>query len=180
MTVEISQTDFWNKSFEENFASWLNNLDSKESEAVYMYMYHWHKDMNNSVRDNTPTELAISLSSALEKASKLGNVFFRGSSRIPEVTIGDSIVYDSFISTSVNPHTAAKFMRNDKVFYKIETTSGGVPLSSDMNEEEMLLNYGSEFIVVDIVKDTTVKIFYPETDYCVAHDNVTYVHLLQK
>lgn len=179
MSVEIVQENFWNKDYENVFESWLQSLSVKENEAIYMYMYHWHKNMNNSLRDNTPNELAINLSKALNVAPKMDGVLFRGSSRIPNLKIGDTFVGDTFLSTSLNPHIAAKFMKQDKVFYKIETKTGGVLLNSDMNEEEVLLNHGHEFTVTNIISDTSLKIFYPDTEYCVVHENITFIHLKQ-
>lgn len=177
MNINIMQKHFWSNVEENNFNSWLKDLSVKENEAVYMYMYHWHKNINNSLRDNTPDELAYNLSKAINNAPVMAGTFYRGGTRVPDVKVGDTYLYESFLSTSMNPHIAAKFMNRDKVFYQIDTSVGGAPLASDMNEEEVLLNYGHEFQVENIIHDANIKIFYPDTDYCVVHEDVTFIHL---
>lgn len=177
MNINIYQENFWSETHENHFNDWLKGLSFKENEAVYMYMYHWHKNMNSSVRENNPDELSINLSKAIQSAPTVNGRVFRGGSRIPNLTKGDTYVYNSFLSTSLNPHIAAKFMNKDKVFYQIDTSVGGAPMASDMKEEEILLDYGHEFYVENVVHDVSLKIFYPETDYCVLYENITFIHL---
>lgn len=180
MSIDIHQNVFWDNRIEETFNEWVKTIPIEQYEAVYMYMYHEHKNINVGLLEDTPNKYAEPLNAAVNNGLTLSGTFYRGSTRLPKFDEGDIFENKMFLSTSSNPHIAANFMNRDKVFYQIDTVYGGLPVVSNMNEEEVLFGTNRFFRVENIIPDTNVNIFYPNTDYSVTHDNITFVHLIEQ
>lgn len=180
MNVEVKQETSWNIEYDAKFDTLLNELTFEEYEAVLFYNNHGHKELNIALHNNEEHTVAPHLSAAITKSNSFTGTVYRGATRKPPVEIGDTYSSNAFLSTSVDPHKAVKFMGKENVFYKITVTDAGLPISSDLNEDEVLFVNGSQFTVTNIVEDTTMRIFYPETDYSVTYENVTFVELAQK
>lgn len=179
-TVEVEQETFWTAEYDNKFDNLLTELTYEEYEAVLFYNNHGHKELNVALHNSENHAVAPHLASAITKSSSFTGTVYRGATRKPPVSVGDTYSSNAFLSTSVDPHKAVKFMGKENVFYKITVADSGLPLSSDMNEDEVLFANGSQFVVTSIVEDTTMRVFYPETDYSVTYENITFVELAQK
>lgn len=180
MNVEVKQETFWNTEYDNKFDNLLGELTYEEYEAILFYNNHGHKELNVSLHNNVEHATAPHLSTAIAKSEGFTGTVYRGATRKPPVTVGDTYSSNAFLSTSVDPHKAVKFMAKENVFYKITVKDAGLPISSDLNEDEVLFSNGSNFTVESIVENATMRIFYPETDYSVTYENVTFVELTQQ
>ena len=180
--TDIIQETIWNPTLEGSFDDWFYSLNENEREAVSYYIEHGHKAINATLRLGQVDEMISSLDTALKALKPTTGFMYRGCDFFAdEISVGDEFSSRTFYSTSVNPFEAMKFAgKTTPVLFRINGNIGGQVISSYKNEQEILFPRGQKFEITDIERDTTVKLFYPETDYSVSFDNVTLVNMSQK
>ncbi len=181
--TDIFQETVWSSILEDLYDSWVNVLNREQYEAVSYYIEHGHKRINSTLRNDEVDEVINALDSALKLTNfHTSGVFYRGCDFFSrDVKVGDVFSSRTFFSTSVNPFEAMKFAgKNSPVLYRITADRGAQSIASYKHEQEVLFPRKEEFLITDITYDTSLKLYYPETDYFVSQDNVTIVNMTQK
>ena len=181
--TNIVQETLWSSALVNDHDNWIAKLSYAEYEAVSYYIEHGHKKINSTLRSNQVDDIIRALDSALaNNVNRTSGVFYRGCDYFSDDNqVGDIFSSRTFFSTSANPFEAMKFAGDiSPVLFRITSKMGGQSIVSDKNEQEILFPRNTEFVITNIIRDTSLKLYYSETDYFVSYQNVTLVNMSQK
>jgi hypothetical protein len=157
---ELNESEY--KTLAEEF---YTKLTTEEASALMHYSDAGFKLINRSLMglENIREPLVDLLDSSLSKARLEGKTLYRGARRDINKNVGDSHIFETFVSTSYNPQKAFEFTNPSSPILFILETKSGAPISIIHREMEVLLPRNKEFLVTD-VSFSPVRLFYPETD----------------
>jgi hypothetical protein len=153
--------------YRESVDSLYSSLNSEMFESLYHYTSTGYKKINEDLvyrRFN-------------KHASNIGGIFatlkyeapptvFRGVKNLTKYSVGDTITFKHFVSTSVDPNQAYTFTNEGSgSFYIIKPKTPALTVSYDKSEMEVLLNRNLEFVVEEVLLNKNFYCAYPESDY---------------
>lgn len=145
----------------------LNNLESARLES---YVGAGYEDLNYALRETGgdlaqltryETDTIAALDGAIERSVVKNDIqVYRGLSFEPECSVGDVLVDDAFVSTSMRREVAESF-GGDGWLMTVELPSGERALYTMTGEDEFLLPRGTRFLVRSIdreLREMTVRV----------------------
>lgn len=172
--VDDSETHYFNQDinhidYENHALNFMNVLSKDELIAVAHYADSGYKPINKSLiyENDIKYEYVDAIDSSINKANMGLKTVYRGARRTPEVSLGGTLKFKEYLSTSLNPQKAYEFTLKETPIILMFNTNKGAPISMVHKELEVILPRNSEFRLVDII-DTNFTCVYPDTDYTIS------------
>lgn len=164
------------KVSEENYGflrdTYCKTLNHEGFEALMFYVNHGHKPMNAYMRGTFDSEREnydemAQLSDDLERIIWENPVdiviptLYRGTNQehIRSWSVGDTVTFDSFMSTTTCPAIAVDFMKKKTpALFVIRNNSSHYGFVSMNDEQEVLLPPNEEFRVAEITDNSVVNL----------------------
>lgn len=166
---EIFQ-DLNESSYKASAEDFYSLVSSEEAAALLHYSDSGFKAINRGLMGATTNSESLVglLDASIDKAIPKNKTVFRGIKRDINKNVGESHIFETFVSTSYNPHKAFEFTDSSSPILLILETKLGAPISIIHREMEVLLPRNKEFLVTDIIF-SNLRLFYPGTkDYSVS------------
>lgn len=137
--------------------AWINTLTANEASSLLLYTNTFYKDMNTGSQSDVAVHLDAALTKYCSLASTPGTqVLYRGldSSVLRGIFSEDTVTFDSFLSTTLDPALANNFMVDGGIMLEIIAPSAAPVGSYSIKEDRE-----REYIVP---RNTTFRIIRKE------------------
>lgn len=153
--------------YRESVTNLYTSLNSAMFESLYHYTSTGYKKINEDLVFQRFNKHAVNIESIFKnRTDEVDYTVFRGVKKLAFHSVGETIGFKHFVSSSLDPNQAYSFTGGGTgPFYIIKPKKSGLPVSYDKNEMEILLQHDSVFTVEEVFLGANFYCEYPDSDY---------------